>query len=309
MQYSINPRVIGFSQNPILAIDASMRFVLGVMLCLCELFAYWVLLHSELNAWYYLRAMIVALVVLALVMRFGDDGLISDIKELCLYDVFAQPLGLCLFGLGAGRFSLILVNAVLVLKIVRLFWPSTGGQSLSWPTFGMLGYLRHRKAAVCELPQGQQRLVWILLLSSPLLGWLIGQLDKVIFLAAWVAVPVLYLLLHARQFFASLGQIATRLRELALERDQAREELLRWQQSGHLVEQQALLRAYFQVHPSMRASLLPIIEEFSEHFPLDDSALDSLGAGSDAGLLAQGGAGTGADAGNAAGVGAGAGAK
>jgi hypothetical protein len=273
-----------------------MRFVLGVMLCLAEILAYWMLYNAPHDVSFYVRAIAIALCVLLLVLRFGDAGLLFDIKELCLYDVMAQGAGLLLFFLGVGRFSFVLVNAVLVLKISRLFWPAGVQGSMRWPTFGVLGYLRRQQYVVCEMSQRQQRLVWILLLGSPLLGWLIGQFDKVFWLAAWVAVPVLYLLLHARQFFSSLAQIGNNLRDLALERDQAREELSRLQQSAHWVEQQALVKAYFQVHPSMRASLLPIIEEFSEHFPLDDSALDSLGAGSGSGLLADSAAGAGAGA-------------
>lgn len=122
MQYSPSTPTTEFSFSPMTAIDASMRFLLGVMLCMCELFAYWVLSHAELNAFYYLRAILVASCVLALVMRFGRGGLLLDIKELCLYDLVAQITGLGLFCLGVGRFSLILVNAVLVLKIIRLFW-------------------------------------------------------------------------------------------------------------------------------------------------------------------------------------------
>ncbi len=279
MQYSIDNEATDFSLSPVMAIDASMRFVLGAMLCLCELFVYLLLARSEFNEFYYLRAIAAAICVLGLVMRFGEGGLLLDIKELCLYEVFAHIVGLVLFSLAAGKLSLILVNAVLALKIIRLFWISNGQGTTRWPTFGLWGLLWGHRVGPNDLPAAQRRAVVVVLLLSPILGYFIGKLDKVFLLAAWATVPILYLLLNAKRLFSALVQIPESLRTLAHERDQARVELQQLRQSqadAQSKEQQALVSAYYQVRPDMRAMLLPIVEEFSAKFPMNGGQADSL---------------------------------
>lgn len=131
----------------------------------------------------------------------------------------------------------------------------------------------------------QRQLVWVVLLLSPIGGYLVSELDKIFLLAAWAAVPVLYLLLNARRLFSTLAQIPESLRVLAHERDQARLELQQLRQAqadAQSQEGQALVQAYFQVDPEMRVTLLPIVEAFSKQFPLDDK--DSFGVGSGIGI-------------------------
>lgn len=254
------------------AIDASVRFVLGVVLCLFELFSHLALRSAPQNESFYLRAIFVALLLYGLFMRLGKSELVQDLKEICLYDVLVQIFGLLWFALGNRSYvTQILAGTVLVLKVVRLFWPQSMPDGGRWPVFGVLGWLRCYQSRA--QPSGQNRLVYLVLLVAPVFGYLVSVIDKLGLLAALAAVPVLYMMVYASHFFATFSQIGGRLSRLSSERDSALAELqvLRQQNlAGNAVskEQQALLGAYFRIDPALRTNLVPMLEQFAERFPL-----------------------------------------
>mgnify|MGYP001558188998 CR=1 FL=1 len=271
MQYLMN-----FRPNMTLngAIDASVRFVLGVVLCLFELFSHLALRNAPQNESFYLRAIFVALLLYGLFMRFGNSHLVRDLKEICLYDVLVQIFGLLWFALGNRSYvTQILAGTVLVLKVVRLFWPATMHDGGRWPVFGVLGWRRRR-----QQPQqgGQNWQVYLVLAVAPLLGYLVSVIDKLGLLAALAAVPMLFIMVYAGHFFTTFNQIGGRLSKLSSERDTALAELqtLKQQSLASTVavpEQQALLKAYFRIDPSLRMNLVPMLEQFAERFPVAEA--------------------------------------
>lgn len=272
MQYLMNFR-LNMTLNG--AIDASVRFVLGVVLCLFELFSHLALRNAPQNESFYLRAIFVALLLYGLFMRFGNSDLVRDLREICLYDVLVQIFGLLWFALGNLSFvTQILAGTVLVLKVVRLFWPAAMPDGGRWPVFGVLGWLRRHQSP--PLPGGQNRQVYLVLAVAPLLGYLVSVIDKLGLLAALAAVPVLYMMVYASHFLATFNQIGTRLSKLSSERDTALAELqsLRQQSlAGAAIgpEQAALLKAYFRIDPSLRMNLVPMLEQFAERFPMPEA--------------------------------------
>ena len=274
MQYLMNFR-LNMTLNG--AIDASVRFVLGVVLCLFELFSHLALRNAPQNESFYLRAIFVALLLYGLFMRFGNSDLVQDLKEICLYDVLVQIFGLLWFALGNQSYvTQILAGTVLVLKVARLFWPASLPDGGRWPVFGVLGWLRHGQGRAQGGQGRQQWQVYLLLAVAPLPGFLVSVIDKSGLLAALAAVPVLYMMVYASHFFATFNQIGSRLSKLGSERDSALAELqILKQQSlaGVAVspEQQALLKAYFRIDPSLRMNLVPMLEQFAERFPVAES--------------------------------------
>ncbi len=80
---------------------------------------------------------------------------------------------------------------------------------------------------------------------------------------------------------ADIGYILTGERngnKLSAERDSAMAELQRIRQQSQVgnaaaLEQQALLKAYFRIDPSLRTNLVPMLEQFAMRFPLPDGGV------------------------------------
>ena len=279
MQYLMNGR-LGMTLNG--AIDASVRFILGVVLCLFELFSHLALRNAPQDESFYVRAILVAGLLFVLFLRFGQSNLVCDLREICLYDVLVQVFGLCWFALGnRGYVTQTLAGTVLVLKLIRLCWPGQG----RWPVFGMLGWWQRRRWQRAPVDAGQNRLTYLVLLMTPVLGYLVAELDKLGMLAGLAAVPVLYLVVYAGHFFSSLSQAGARLSSLSRERDQAMAEVLELKRQlaagGEISqEQQALLQAYNRIDPKLRSNLVPMLEQFAERFPLQAAGAESGRVGS-----------------------------
>jgi signal transduction histidine kinase len=89
---------------------------------------------------YYGVAVFLATIVVVAVRRLDQSPLIRDLVAICLLDVLVQVYGLFLHASGCADVSyLVLVNAILVLKFMRLIWwaKSPDGEFLvTWGVFG-----------------------------------------------------------------------------------------------------------------------------------------------------------------------------
>jgi signal transduction histidine kinase len=98
---------------------------------------------------YYSVTIVFTILLLVSFRILGRSQLIRDLQEICLYDVFVQIYGYFFAtpGSPSGAY-LILANAVLLLKFLRLTWfgKNEGGALLAgWPVFGIIGYFdKHR---------------------------------------------------------------------------------------------------------------------------------------------------------------------
>jgi signal transduction histidine kinase len=102
----------------------------------------------------YYMVTIGATVLLTLaVPQLGNNALVADIQEICLYDVFVQIFGLYLHLTGAPNYIFhihapnfiyaTLAQLILVMKLARVVWPlATHDVQAGWPPFGILGYYR-----------------------------------------------------------------------------------------------------------------------------------------------------------------------
>ncbi|MEN9867677.1 MAG: hypothetical protein RL748_3267 [Pseudomonadota bacterium] len=115
-------------------------------------------LHWLGNFWNYYGCAILFAIVLVVAFRcLGNSQLIRDLQEICLYDVFVQIYGF--FAAPGTQYGwyLILANAVLLLKFLRLAWfgrNQAGQLQAGWPVFGILGYFdKHRLVEETGLQQ------------------------------------------------------------------------------------------------------------------------------------------------------------
>lgn len=101
---------------------------------------------APLNHWKYLTMLGVSITVFLMTLFLGKGTLEEDMREICLYDVFAHCIGTSLFllGLPASQTMYSLMSSMILLKYGRLLWPCKnvdGTNFVGWPTFGILGIL------------------------------------------------------------------------------------------------------------------------------------------------------------------------
>lgn len=101
------------------------------------------------NHWVYVVALAQACVGLLLLCRFGDGALLRDMRELFLYDLMVQLLGVVLSYFQRDMFIYqALIGSVTILKFVRLLWLNRKvdfGADAGWPVFGLIGFLEMRR--------------------------------------------------------------------------------------------------------------------------------------------------------------------
>lgn len=136
--------------NPVIATEIVIRLFLWVFVFSFEIATVqWMLFADASGALYYCLVFFFDAVSLAFTYAFPDDSVVWDIRELIVYDMIAQVLGLVI-SLATDRKDVyfVLVTAIFWLKFCRLIWPSRnadGSALLIWPIFGPLGYWRSRK--------------------------------------------------------------------------------------------------------------------------------------------------------------------
>jgi signal transduction histidine kinase len=173
-------------------------------------------LHGEIG----LRA--IALSVLAL----GKNPVLRDIQEICLYDVLAQIIGggLHWFGISNSYF-LMLTNAIIILKVVRLCWRSSATADApdgEWPTFGLLGLWRHRHAHPVAYSALQKGVVYAAILLTLPIGFGTQALAKAIHFPVIEPLCVAFVLLFARPFLTRMeAEEAERLQAIQARADMA----------------------------------------------------------------------------------------
>ncbi len=147
---------------------------------------------------YYVAALGVTIMLVFLMPRFGQAGLVVDLQEICLYDVFVQLFGLYLYLTGQKTtWYLILALAIFFLKNIRIIWGVAtfgAGVASRWPTFGLIGLLRRPTPAA---PVANVSRLW--LVCGPVLAIAIGyfsghhfQAHLEYFVAASFSIPCIF---------------------------------------------------------------------------------------------------------------------
>ena len=151
--------------------------------------------------WVYVTLAAVTVLAFLYTYFFEEDGVLRDIREICVYGVFVHCLALGLY-LSAIRTDLIhiaLMAALALLKYARLVWPCKSPQGdnfAAWPVFGILGWLnRHNVSNEGDSkPTRRQALaVYILLLICLLVGCLISYASVELKLAYFCVIPLFIL--------------------------------------------------------------------------------------------------------------------
>jgi signal transduction histidine kinase len=136
-----------------------------------------------------------------MLLWFEESELIWDIRELVFYDVMLQWLGLALYltGINNGIY-VILLNANELLKWARLLWTirsADGSKLMTWPVFGIIGYIRRRKSGEQPIRFGNllrhEKQVY-LLISSLLIVSIGIHLLRIPFLVSYSAFILLWVI-------------------------------------------------------------------------------------------------------------------
>ncbi len=136
--------------NPVIATEIVIRLFLWVFVFSFEIATVeWMRFADPSGAKYYIFLFCFDVISLTLASAFPDDSVVWDIRELILYDMIAQVIGLLIsFATDRKDVFIVLVTAIFWLKFCRLIWPSRnadGTALLIWPVFGPLGVWRSRK--------------------------------------------------------------------------------------------------------------------------------------------------------------------
>jgi signal transduction histidine kinase len=120
----------------------------------CVLFVSFARVAALLLRWpgtalgYYLLAISLAIILIGLVRLLGESPLLRDLQEICFYDVLVGCYGL--YAQRTGQTAVVfwvLSSAISYLKIIRILWwgrDAHGVLRVSWPVFGLLGWLGPR---------------------------------------------------------------------------------------------------------------------------------------------------------------------
>ncbi len=142
-----------------------------------------ILRYTPADMKYYLFAIFLTLCLLGAMRRLGESLLILDLKELCLYDFFVQCYGLLLNRLVYSYDSyLILANAVLLLKFVRLIWWARNNEGdfiAGWPVFGLLGFF-NRDRNRQQMASGQRLAIYVVCAIAPVVTYFIADFTEII---------------------------------------------------------------------------------------------------------------------------------
>ncbi len=142
MYYSISSQIIA-------------RAFLWVLLLSTDILAPVIFTFAPQNLWVYIVVLLVMLAIFGTTLFLGRDSLANDVREICLYDVFMASIGVILFlhGTQAAAPVHAMMDCVFLLKYGRLMWPcrtSDGQHFVTWPTFGVLGWLARLRGTPAE---------------------------------------------------------------------------------------------------------------------------------------------------------------
>jgi signal transduction histidine kinase len=176
---------------------------------------------------YHLLSIAIAVVILLLVSTMGRKPVMRDLQEICLYDVGVQLYGLVCFGHGYPMASFVmLANAVLILKFMRIFWLAKDDASclIAWPVFGVIGYLGRKKRQL-DLPLLAKLKIYGAIIISIPCGALYRDYLQNQGLLPFLIISILLAVVYIRPLIAHLDtqqeQLRTTMEELGAARVRA----------------------------------------------------------------------------------------
>ena len=175
------------SQAPI-TLEVVLRLGVWAILFQAETIAVGLLVLTPETITYYYASLVIAVIFMGVIRFAGPSHLVADIQELCFIDIIIQLVGIKLYSLGNQQTALIfgtLATALLLAKVMRLFWPITilpDQRVAGWPVFGLLGVIRRLTWARLEQPKWHQRraVIYGCLLASIPAGYALQALHKII---------------------------------------------------------------------------------------------------------------------------------
>lgn len=192
--------------NPVIATEIVIRLFLWVFVFSFEVItSEWLGIIHPLARYFYISVFLIDAVSLFLASQFADDSVVWDIRELIVYDMIAQIIGLAMYFADLPKdVYLVLVTAIFWLKFCRLIWPSRdadGKALLIWPIFGPLGYWRARKRSPARNAQlsRQDYHVYLFIVAIIAITWfmhLINVYSKIVYIG--YAMVILITLLFKR---------------------------------------------------------------------------------------------------------------
>lgn len=176
------------------------RPLLWIMLISMDVAGQLTILLNPQGQWLYVTLLVLALLAFAYLWWLKNDALITDIREICLYDVLINCLALSLFMAGQPtmKIHVALSTAVGCLKYGRLLWPckTADGQNFSaWPVFGVLGFHAQRaNSAYAETAptQRQAAAAYLLIITCLLAGAAFSLAAIRIQIAYFCFIPLLF---------------------------------------------------------------------------------------------------------------------
>lgn len=190
------------------------------------------------GVWIYGALLILAVFALIYIWQMKKDALLTDMREILLYDVLANcvAVGLSVSGNPAMKFHIALTGALATMKYLRLIWPckATDGEHFAnWPVFGLLGWLEQRKNSVLALHAAptpkQARMAYLSMAACLMLGIAIAAASFELKLAYFcviplMAAPALYKRIHAEIHTQHALYLVAQQQKLEAEKAAARAE-------------------------------------------------------------------------------------
>jgi signal transduction histidine kinase len=143
---------------------------------------------------FYYAALGLTAFVWVLVHCLGKSAIARDIQTICFYDVILQLMACLLFENGYHdswyEWYVALAQMIIILKLLRLAWPVCStrlGLPPYWPPFGLLGWLRLRRASnptTIYTSTQRRKFYWLLACILP-----IGYLTQVAWLKGNIPLP------------------------------------------------------------------------------------------------------------------------
>lgn len=206
--------------------EVGLRITTLFVLFLLEAIANNILGRTTSNYWFYLAGAMVAFAIPFAILFLGNKPILRDIREICVFDFFAQLIGLALFlAKISDSYFFTLTNAIIILKFVRICWDCRAyAPTPEWPTFGLLGLWRHRHGHPFAYTLKQKFTVYGAILLTLPIGYGTQALAKAIHFPVIEPLFVVITLLFARPFLnrleaeeAAHQQALQRQAELAVE--------------------------------------------------------------------------------------------
>jgi hypothetical protein len=297
--------------KPAITIEIAMRTAIWFFLCSSESLANQVMRYAPPNELFYAFSLSLAIALFVAMRLFGDSALVSDIRELCFYDILIQLFGLLTYLIGLNSLPIIiLAYALIILKGLRLLWTGKNTDEsvfTSWPVFGFLGYLKSRmrlyRASTKQSKNSKRHdnMVYLCIVASLPLGYLVHVFHISIALIIWVVVPLLAIGLHANRYVADLVELYSEYlaKEQALATEKAAADLLQkeFDVTAQALEQQRaaadalqsdnvrlqkeiqsmptinaedlnLVSKFHNIDPSYRIKVASIVNNAADNFPL-----------------------------------------